>query len=49
MKSSRAKIHAKFHKIPQIRFSTERRFTSYAGLVVVQALLGSLQLKARLR
>ena len=34
MKSSKAEIHAKFHKIPRIRFSEERELTSYAGIVI---------------
>jgi hypothetical protein len=48
VKSSKAEIHARFHKIPRLRFSAERRFTSYAGLVLVQALARTLMLKARL-
>lgn len=49
MKSSKSEIHAKFHKIPRIRFSEERKLTSYAGLVIFQALFHAIQLRARLR
>ena len=33
MKSSKAAIHAVFHKLPQLRFEIQQTFTSYAGLV----------------
>lgn len=49
MKSSKAETHAKFHKIPRLQFSPERQFTSYAGLVIIQALAKTLMLKARFR
>ena len=49
MKSSKAEIHAKIHKIPHIRFSEERKLTSYSGIVVFQALFHSLKLRARFR
>lgn len=49
MKSSRAKIHGRFHKIPQVVFTKESRLTSYAGLVIFQALFTVLDLKKRLR
>lgn len=49
MKSSKAKIRAKFHKIPAPRFSSDHHLTSYSGLVLVQALFMKLKLKDRLR
>ena len=49
MKSSRAAIHRRLHKIPQLRFTDEGSLTAYAGLVLIQALVGMLGLKARLR
>ena len=49
MKSSKAEIHAKIHKIPRLRFSEERRLTSYAGLVIFQALFSAMGLRARIR
>jgi hypothetical protein len=48
VKSSKAEIHAAFHKIPRLRFTAERTLTSYAGLVLVQALIAKLGLKAKL-
>ena len=49
MKSSKAEIHASFHKIPRLRFTEEPRLTSYAGLVLVQALIARMNIKDRLR
>lgn len=49
MKSSKADIHAKFHKIPRIRFCEERRLTSYSGLVIFQALFHSMKLRLKFR
>lgn len=49
MKSSKAEIHAAFHKIPQLRFAGERQLTSYSGLVIIQALIAKLGLKERFR
>lgn len=49
MKSSKAKIHAKFHKIPKLKFSTEKKLTSYAGIILFQALFARLSLIAKLR
>jgi len=49
VKSTRAEIRAKFHKIPRIRFEAEQRLTSYSGLVVFQALFQRLDFKNRLR
>ena len=48
MKHSRAAIHRKLHKLPALRFE-HQTLTSFAGLVLVQALLSRLQLKERLR
>jgi hypothetical protein len=49
VKSSKAEIHAKFHKIPRLKFCEERKLTSYSGLVVFQALFNAISLKARFR
>ena len=49
MKSSKADIHAKFHKIPRLRYCEERRLTSYSGLVIFQALFHSMKLRLRFR
>ena len=48
MKHSRAAVHRKVHKLPTLRFE-QQTLTSYGGLVLLQALLGRLQLKDRLR
>ncbi len=48
MKCSRAEIHAKFHKIPGIRFE-DQKLTSFSGLLIFQALFNRLGLKERLR
>ncbi len=47
MKSSKAQILAKVHKIPTIRFE-DQRLTSFSGLVIFQALFSNMQLKKRL-
>lgn len=49
VKTSRAKTVRRFHKIPRVVFARESHLTSYAGLVVFQALFARLDLKARLR
>lgn len=49
MKSRKADLHSKIHTIPTLRFDSEGRQTSYAGLVLFQALFAALDLKARLR
>jgi hypothetical protein len=49
VKSSRAEIHCKLHKIPRLRFTQEGNLTAYAGLVLIQALIGMVGLKARLQ
>jgi hypothetical protein len=48
MKHSRAAVHRKVHKLPALRFE-QQTLTSYGGLVLLQALLGRLELKDRLR
>lgn len=49
MKSSKAQTHAKFHKIPQLRFDSEKKLTSFAGIVIFQALFATLQLRSQLK
>jgi hypothetical protein len=49
VKSSKAEIHTRVHRIPSLRFEPEQRLTSYAGLVIFQALFQRLALKERLR
>ena len=49
MKSSKAKIRAAFHKIPELRFQPGQKLTSYSGVVIFQALFAKLALKDRLR
>ena len=48
MKSSKAQIQAKFHKIPEIRFE-DQRLTSFSGLLVFQLLFKRINLKQRLK
>ena len=48
MKSSKAQIISRVHKIPELRFE-EQRLTSFAGLVIIQELFARLDMKARLR
>lgn len=48
MRFSKAQIHTSVHTLPQLRFS-DVRLTSFAGLVVFQALFTRLRLKERLR
>ena len=48
MKSSKAQIHSKFHKIPVIRFE-DQRLTSFSGLLMFQALFAQMKLKRRLK
>ncbi|MDH3809960.1 MAG: IS1380 family transposase [Desulfuromonadales bacterium] len=47
MKSSKAQIHAKFHKIPAINFQ-DQKLTSFSGLLIFQALFTRMNLKQRL-
>ena len=48
MKSSKAQIQAKFHKIPTIRFE-DQKLSSFSGLVIFQALFVRINLKEHLR
>jgi hypothetical protein len=48
VKSSKAQIQAKVHRLPHLRFEDEK-LTSFSGLVVFQALFERLHLKERLR
>lgn len=48
MKSSKAQIHAKFHKIPIIKFE-DQQLTSFSGLLIFQLLFKRLNLKQRLK
>ena len=48
MKPSKAKIQAKFHKIPLIRFE-DQRLTSFSGLLKFQLLFKRITLKQRLK
>ena len=47
MKCSRAAIHRKTHRIPEIRFE-DQKLTSFAGLVVYQPLFSRIGLKQQL-
>ena len=47
VKSSKAQIHAKFHKIPVINFQ-DQKLTSFSGLLIFQALFTRMNLKQRL-
>ena len=51
MKSSRAEVLSKVHKIPDLQFSDsdKQSLTSFAGLVIYQQLFKRLDLKARLQ
>ena len=48
MKFSKARIHARVYRLPQLRFE-EQRLTSFSGLVLLQALFRKLGLQQRLR
>lgn len=48
MKSSKAQILSRVHKIPELRFE-DQDLTSYAGLAIIQAFFTRLNLKARLK
>ncbi len=48
MKSSKAQITAKFHKIPMIRFE-DQQLTSFSGLLIFQLLFKRIDLKQRLK
>ncbi len=47
MKCSKAAVHCKTHRIPEVRFE-DQRLTSYAGLVLYQALFSRIDLKRKL-
>jgi hypothetical protein len=47
MKCSKASIHRKTHRLPELRFE-EQRLTSFAGLILFQALFSRLGLKEQL-
>src|SRR5210317_2403616 len=48
VKSSKAQIHAKFHKIPVINFQ-DQKLTSFSDLLIFQALFTRMNLKKRLK
>ena len=48
MKSSKAQITAKFHKIPALRFEDQKR-TSFSGLLIFQLLFTRINLKNRVK
>ncbi len=48
VKSSKAQIFTKFHKIPEINFE-ERQLTSFAGVLIFQMLFKHLGLKSKLK
>jgi len=48
VKSSKAQIQARYHKIPDILFE-DQNLTSFSGLLIFQALFARLHLKARLK
>jgi hypothetical protein len=48
MKLSRSQVERKSHALPQLRFE-DQQLTSFAGLVLFQALFSRLDLRARLR
>lgn len=47
VKSSKAEIHAKYHKIPVIQFE-DQRLTSFSGILIFQVLFKRINLKTRL-
>jgi len=48
VKSSKSQIHAKYHRIPAIRFE-DQQLTSFSGLLIFQLLFKHLNLKQRLK
>jgi hypothetical protein len=48
VKSSKAEIQAKYHKIPVIHFE-DQKLTSFSGLLIFQVFFGQINLKERLR
>lgn len=47
MKYSKAAIHRKYHRLPELRFE-DQKLTSYSGLILFQALFAQLGLRDRL-
>ncbi len=47
MKSSKAQIHSRVYRLPELRFE-DQRLTSFSGLVLLQALFRNLRLRERL-
>lgn len=47
MKCSKADIHRKYHRLPELRFE-DQKLTSYAGLILFQALFSQLGLREQL-
>ena len=47
MKSSKAQIQAKYHKIPTIHFE-DQKLTSFSGILIFQVLFRRLKFKKRL-
>jgi hypothetical protein len=47
VKSSKAQVHAKFHKIPRLRFE-DKKLTSFSGIVVFMALFKALVIRERI-
>lgn len=48
MRYSKAQIFSRVHSTPELRFE-DQRLTSFAGLVIIQALFARLDIKSRLR
>jgi hypothetical protein len=48
VKSSKAQIYTKCHKIPEIRFE-DQQLTSLSGVIIFQLLFGRLKLKLTFR
>jgi len=48
VKSSKAQIHTKFHKLPDIKFE-DQQLTSFSGLLIFQLLFKRIELKDKLQ
>lgn len=48
VKSSKAQIYTKFHKIPEIQFE-DQQLTSFSGLLIFQLLFKRINLKNKLK
>jgi len=48
VKSSKAQIYSRVHKMPELKFE-DQRLTSFAGLVIIQEFFSKLDMKGRLR